>query len=573
MINRVADSVSAYVNSEYNPFNKESGVYYITRQTLEDIYEDNKKKEVRRHKALGIIIGNLALFSALGVFFLFKGLPVGIYRKLRNLVPQLEEKVMYNNEPSNLQRFRARMLKWTRKKFEQARSVNNFTSFKDLLFKKLMYKTKPTAKIHDGITNCFEKLSKATVNRKYGAFENSYVSLEKAFDKVKINEPNKLITINGITKTAQEWLDQTMQLRGSISAKISKNFGSAEREVRYKFMKQSTEGLEERVLEKSREGISKDAKLNENFNVLKNSDVAQSFIAEDLLAPDKLDITRNLRIFRNEITRSVNDDYKASRELIEELKRALDLNDNTVRECLKFLEGNLIAYKKLSGPMEAQAREHVVENIICQAELIKENLRLTKCHYDEKTMKSLVKGVNEIENIVCSNKKGEFQELLTIYKHILPRDEYEKLRSRTNTCASKLDKAIATESDEFFDKLRDLKLGSAPTDVLTILTSLGSVGLGLGLAKDRDERISAALKYGIPVAGGIATTLVMTSSLISGFKGMAAGILSSILLSELGDITDKFRKNINKRFKELEVNEQISKDKNLAEIQVLEKAA
>ena len=71
MINRVTDSVKTYVHSDYNPFNKDGGAYYITKQTLEDIYEDNKKKEVRRHKALGLVIGNLALFTALGTFVLF----------------------------------------------------------------------------------------------------------------------------------------------------------------------------------------------------------------------------------------------------------------------------------------------------------------------------------------------------------------------------------------------------------------------------------------------------------------------------------------------------------------------
>ena len=154
------------------------------------------------------------------------------------------------------------------------------------------------------------------------------------------------------------------------------------------------------------------------------------------------------------------------------------------------------------------------------------------------------------------DKKGEFQDLLTIYKNILPEKEYVKIRSEVNSVTGKLDKAISTETDEFFDKIRDLKLGAAPTDVLTILTSLGSVGLGLSMAKDRDDRISASLKYGIPVVGGIATTLIMTASLVSGFKGMAAGILSSFLLSEMGDAADKFRKNAKKRIAEMNAKQQ-----------------
>lgn len=558
MINRVLDSVKTYTHSEYNPFNKDSGVYYITKQTLDDIYEDNKKKEVRRHKALGLIIGNLALFTALGTFALFKGIPAGIYRRFSKLGQHLEERISYNAEPTKYQKFYSRMLKWTRKKAEQSRSVNNFTSFKDLLFKKLMYKTKFTAKIHEGITTFFERLSRNTVNSKYRAFENSYASLGRRLDNVVLKEPQKLITIDGVTKTAQEWLVAVNNLRTEISPELEAGFGEAARLSRYKAMKKLNVGLEEKVLEKSREGISAEAKLKDNFAALKNSDVAQSFIAEDILAADKLEINRRIQVIRRIITNSTFDNYNSSRAILNNIEKCIDPNDKLSKETIKMIKNNLIWYKQLSGQMEVEHKIPLIREILSCTDALKSTIAKKSLMYDSKTRESIIKGLIEIEDVFKFDKKGKFQDLLTIYKNILPKKEYAKIRSEVNSVTGKLDKAISTETDEFFDKLRDLKLGSAPTDVLTILTSLGSVGLGLGLAKDRDERVSATLKYGIPVVGGIATTLVMTASLISGFKGMAAGILSSALLSELGDGADKFRKNAKKRFAEISENEKIA---------------
>ena len=53
-----------------------------------------------------------------------------------------------------------------------------------------------------------------------------------------------------------------------------------------------------------------------------------------------------------------------------------------------------------------------------------------------------------------------------------------------------LDKSIKIETDDFISKVRDLALGSAPTDVLTILGGLGTLGYYLGKSKDSDERVS-----------------------------------------------------------------------------------
>ena len=105
------------------------------------------------------------------------------------------------------------------------------------------------------------------------------------------------------------------------------------------------------------------------------------------------------------------------------------------------------------------------------------------------------------------------------------------------------DKSVEKEGVEFFDKLRDLRLGSAPTDVLTILFSTVMLSLGLGHAKDKDARNTIMLKSGIPVAGGIGVSMFSAAKLVSGGKSLALGFLSGIILNRVGAIADNVRKN------------------------------
>ena len=136
----------------------------------------------------------------------------------------------------------------------------------------------------------------------------------------------------------------------------------------------------------------------------------------------------------------------------------------------------------------------------------------------------------------------DLNEILSEYEKVLTKSEFTKLKSLVNSAKKSLNNSIKTETVEFFDKIRDLKLGSAPTDVLSILGTVGAVGWFLGKSKDKDERISASLKYGIPAIGAIATSLLCTAKLISGGKAMALGLVSGWLMNKAGIIVDDARK-------------------------------
>lgn len=142
---------------------------------------------------------------------------------------------------------------------------------------------------------------------------------------------------------------------------------------------------------------------------------------------------------------------------------------------------------------------------------------------------------------------GNIKEMLDIYKELLSPAEYAKLEAAAQKSIKKLDKAIHVDAYEFFDKYRDLVMGCAPTDMLSIATSIGTIGYGLSTADDKDERYSVLLNVGIPIIGSIATTLYFTARLVSGFKSLGLGLLSGLVFAKAGNIVDNNRKKFDNK--------------------------
>ena len=110
--------------------------------------------------------------------------------------------------------------------------------------------------------------------------------------------------------------------------------------------------------------------------------------------------------------------------------------------------------------------------------------------------------------------------------------EYKKLSKR-------LRKANKSETMDYFDKKRDLVLGSAPTDIVSSLFLIGLGGLAIGRADTKEDRISKAITTGAPALLGVGTSLTLTAMLFSGVKGMLLGGLTGVVFSKIGSTVDK----------------------------------
>ena len=94
--------------------------------------------------------------------------------------------------------------------------------------------------------------------------------------------------------------------------------------------------------------------------------------------------------------------------------------------------------------------------------------------------------------------------MLNIYRQIAP---FELSKSGALSSIKKsvaaFDRSFKLEMGEMFDKLRDLEIGSAPTDIMTILISSAMIIRALEKSNNKEERSSIMLKSGIPVIGAI----------------------------------------------------------------------
>ena len=400
---------------------------------------EKKVKEEKNHK-LGITIAASALVLGFSVLALMRGLPKGLTGKTAELLRFLENKVTkFSDETKNSRA--AKIYEYSLKKVKDIsvyfNSVNNLTTFKDIMFGKLMNKTKVTSKASKKVTNLFEKFTRMTVKNGYEKAHYGFTRLLDVFNaadnKIIARNLNEIITINGETKTAKEWLTSLSAKKLNMKIKMDLNFGDNAITKRYKKVKKTMNGLEQKVLDA--------AKLNDPKNSVKNKELYDTFLPQSILESDKTAL-------KNEVA-------------------ALQ--------------------------------------------------------------KSLLTG-----------EKDSLKEIMDIYKHLLPPEEFQKLERYYNKAAKKLDKAVQLETDKFFDKLRDLTLGSAPTDVLSIVTGLGTVGIGLTKADDNNDRVSILLKYGIPALGAIATSLCLGAALISGGTALVLSMLSGLVLNKIGSKADNF---------------------------------
>ena len=115
---------------------------------------------------------------------------------------------------------------------------------------------------------------------------------------------------------------------------------------------------------------------------------------------------------------------------------------------------------------------------------------------------------------------------------------------KTNAALKSLNNSTDTEINKLYDKLRDLKIGSAPTDILTFIITFATVSFGIGKANGKEAKIQAALEYGIPALGAVAISSLCTVCLVSAGPSLIIGGLSGLLLNKLGSEAVNIRKKL-----------------------------
>lgn len=555
----MSDAININQTSVKNPFGAFKSTpnrYYFATQNLpqsSDSFQYEKTKDEKETKKLGKTIALSALGVGAGILFLMRGLPKNTYKNLEKWAQKLEEKLYKqrkNGQVGRLEEFYTFTLNKMVSFMEKTKSINNFVSIKDISFEKLMSKTKVTKKIHSKITKVYENIGRRTVNKAYDKAKtkmyNTFQIFEDYDDKILRKTNNGQDVIDG--KTVNEWLDAIEDYKTQIRRTWNSKCGQRARDERFNIIKEDVKNLSDEVWEATAG----------NVDNLKKRELYETFIAEEMLAGKKLKLINDVKQSRFAITRDIDDIYDSTIDVLSNITSFVRGKDNTSRELIKDLRLKLSEWKKLAGPHEKQSRIKINDEISALLNKLSKNINDNKrtFNYDTNTVTQMTSNIQNITRIMGEDGKGAMQEIFTIYKKLLPREEYLQLKATSQKNLKYVDDAINKETDSFFDMMRDLKLGSAPTDILSILAAVGAIGVGLSKAENKDQQNTVLLKAGIPALGAIATSLYFSASLVSGGKAMLLGGLSGLAISKGGSMLDDYRK------KHFPVNEQPAKPQN-----------
>lgn len=415
-------------------------------------------------------------------------------------------------------------------------SLNNITSLKDILFMKFMYGTKLTRKIHSGISDLFEHVSAKTVHKSYKKTEKLFNQMYEKFDKLDeyilkhysdktVFYKNEKVPVPVLIKQAKEYRENVKIV---VDAFISKNT----QKIRYDSIKKTTSTLYSSFWNESFKGFwSKDNKFG-------RKQMWQTFIASEQIKANKTDLASNVSFARHVLSYTPQEKSLYISEYLKNLRSILPAEDSQGTDILKRLEWYINSNFGLTENRD---------NFLLELEKLEKHP--LQINGDKKFVESQLKdkdtNIQMIRNMANDDDNGDLGDMLSIYSKIAL---FELSKSGALNLAQKsvesFDRSVHLEVGELFDKFRDLQLGSAPTDILTLIFSSSMIIWGLGKAQNSEEKTSVILKSGIPVIGGIATTMISTTKLISGGKSLALGFISGLILNRIGVIVDNLNKNL-----------------------------
>ena len=522
--------------------------YWIIKDTdkkiLERMYDSLPKilspQEARKTnniKTIGISIASVTLLAAAGIFYLMRGGPKGFAKNINAFRKTLETKLQkskLNLEDNSIyNKFLQFVIKGADKLQRKFEVANNFTTIKDLSFENLMknkHTGKVTGEIHSSITRLFTRIARRAVKGRYietfEKLQNTSALSKKLLEKTSLQNPEEIITIKGIKKTKKDWLEQLSKMETNLFEEFEKSFGQNAQILRYKKFGKALSDLKNQ--------FKKNGPL-----WFWSKDTLKSFVADSMVIGTRLDIQKQTNALRKSFSYTLKDVSKEADEIILDMSKLLNISNT---EDLKNLRTLNQYFHKLPEITEITEKAKLLENIENQITEFATRA-ITSNKITTETGDQLYLYSQKLSNLIKEYKPGKIEDLLDVYKKVLPAKDYAELENAYRGNVVALDRSIRLETEDCFNKLRDLTMGSAPTDVLTVGVGLGTLGYYLLQSEDNKERTEIALKYGIPAIAGISTVLYGNAKLLAGSKSLMLSLISMFITNRLGDITNKLLGN------------------------------
>ena len=499
----------------------------VMTDTVNTVVEPNQNPH-QRLKTAGIIAGTAVVLGGITLGLTKGKVPKALSGLLESISKKASERIDKIKEKpsiSTLETCYLKILQGTNRVTQRARGlVFNISPLKDVLFEKLVRNKLGLNRICDAITGGFRKVSFSTVKSGYKKAGKDFDGLTKMFE-----ETNKQIASGRYGSQEPSVIEGlTSRLEESRSV-FSTHFGEPALNERHQALIQRFDGLGGRVYDK----------VYGNFEEF-ISDVNNwtTFISERMVAGDKAEIMKALAGKKNIITHNIAENHTAVSTMLTELEKIIDPNNQKSKNITKALKKLMQEYKTVSGKNEAQKREKIIKKL---NDLLRSAMESTPKEYNAQESEKIVSILKNIEETINTDKKGLIEELLTQYRQILPPEEYAKLKQAADKTVKSINNAVYKEGFDYTDKARDLAVGSALTDVaIGMAVPVISTGIAMTSADTKEKRRSVALKYGLPLLAGIATTTLCTVRLISGGKSLLLGGAVSVLGNAIFEKLDNY---------------------------------
>lgn len=482
---------------------------------------EQPKSGIKKYVA-GISIGGGILLTLIAGAFLSKGVSGGVNRRIREFSRKLSKKTFdLKADYKNLtlkQKISLKLAQAMKPIANLLEASSNLNVFKDGFVTKC-FKELHAMPLFDKINGSFKNVVLKTKNN---AYKNSEMSMVKFCNYAE-----------NLAKDSRAKGQNLDMLADNVANSYFANFSTQHHFKRSQEMWESLADLHERVwnsfniFKKENNIFSKTNRSRlKTYMTMKECEKERNSVGDFIKSRKKL-ISNNITDNYNELTKAYDD-----------LKTIIDPKDNRSVELMRDISQKIEKYKRLNGAKELEERAQLGKEL-------GENLAELKKHLISKKV-DINKQIAHFENVLNPKTagKGQVQEILTRIKETFGKEspEYKQAKKYADELNKNLNHAISTEMTAY-EKLAELQMGSAPTDIIGILAP-AALGTALVIKADtKDQRITNTLTQGIPILGGIGTAYYGTTRMLTGPTNMALGLISGALLGIVGAKVDDLRKS------------------------------
>ncbi len=516
----------------------------------------NKKKKI----LFGSTIASTILTAGILGLIFAKGIHGGSSKKLSKISKYLNEKIKsyeHVNTKTSKQKAVYYARTGTNKVVACLDATANFTAIKDSLCDKIFRINKFTTKFAENSTKFFKKIVDNTLGKKYDKVEvkvKDLTSVLKHYDITNINgldEAQKLqeITIKGQTHTLAEWINLLGESTEKLQTLFDENFSLGARKLR----DQKRSILLKDIPQKVRDRFFKNKKSL--FN-LKNY---STYVTEDVSKEAHTILSNDITSAKKKVTNNISSIHENLKKSFNSLTELIKPDDETSLSIIPLIKENIEKFKACSGANEVVERQVITDSLLASIDDIYNEIPCNLKYSAEEmlTIKNYLQKLKESVLASSQTSKGALEEIMTILKglnsatlqnstqKIISDDNYKELKKLSSKISKGLEKATDLESGEYFLKQAELKVGSAPTDVLSVLFPIGASAFAINRGENKDEKVSAVLTTCIPLVGTFATFVYGTIKMFSGAKNLIFSLSTGLVIGKLGSYLDKLYKKYN----------------------------